>query len=167
MSSLSFAAPIVIEGLAVRPEWIDGNGHMNVGYYNVAFDQALDRVCELVDLSWNYVERTGFSTFVLETHVTYQREVTQGDPLRFTFQLLDYDEKKFHYFLRMFHAREDFLSATSEQICIHVDLRTRRPAPMPAYSLERFAAIMAAHRALPRPSEVGSVIGIRRKQKTA
>jgi acyl-CoA thioester hydrolase len=161
---MSFAAPLVIEGLAVRPEWIDGNGHMNVGYYNVAFDQALDRACELVDLSWKYVERTGFSTFVLETHVTYQREVTQGDPLRFTFQLLDYDEKKFHYFLQMFHAREGFLSATSEQICIHVDLRTRRPAPMPAYSLERFAAIMAAHRPLPRPAEVGSVIGIRRKQ---
>src|ERR1041385_8948897 len=120
---MSCAAPIVIEGLSVRPEWIDLNGHMNVGYYNVAFDQALDKACEPLDLSWAYVERTQFSTFVLESHVTYQREVKQGDPLRFTFQLLDYDEKRFHYCLCVSHAIESFLSAPSEQICLHVDLQ--------------------------------------------
>ena len=32
--------------LNVRPEWIDYNGHMNVGYYLVAFDQATERLCE-------------------------------------------------------------------------------------------------------------------------
>ena len=26
----------------VRPEWIDYNGHMNVGYYHVAFDLAAE-----------------------------------------------------------------------------------------------------------------------------
>ena len=164
---MSFAAPILVEGLSVRPEWIDGNGHMNVGYYNVAFDQALDQVCELVDLSWKYVERTQFSTFVLETHVTYQREVTRGDPLRFSFQLLDVDEKRFHYFMGMHHAVEGFLSATSEQICLHVDLRTRRAAPMQPHTQAAFAAMLQAHRRLPRPAEAGSVIGIRRKQPTA
>ena len=25
----------------VRPEWIDDNGHLNMGYYVVAFDRAL------------------------------------------------------------------------------------------------------------------------------
>lgn len=160
-------APISIEGLSVLPEWIDGNGHMNVGYYNVAFDLALDKVCGLIDLDWKYVERTGFSTFVLETHVTYQREVVRDDPLRFTFQLLDFDAKKFHYILGMHHAREGFLSATSEQLCLHVDLRTRKTAPMPAEKLRSFGAMLESHRGLPRPPEVGSVIGIRRKQATA
>jgi len=164
---MQFAAPIVIDDLSVLPEWIDGNGHMNVGYYNVAFDLALDKVCALIDLDWKYVERTGFSTFVLETHVTYQREVTRGDPLRFTFQLLDFDEKKFHYILGMHHAVEGFLSATSEQLCLHVDLRTRRTAPLPPATLRAFGAMLDSHRRLPRPAEVGSVIGIRRKQKTA
>jgi acyl-CoA thioester hydrolase len=161
---MSFAAPISIDGMTVQPEWIDGNGHMNVGYYNVAFDQALDKVCALIDLDWKYVERTQCSTFVLETHVTYQREVKQGDPLRFTFQLIDYDEKRFHYLMGMHHATEGFLSATSEQICLHVDLRTRKSAPMHAHALEQFKQMLAAHRSLPRPPELGSVIGIRRKQ---
>jgi acyl-CoA thioester hydrolase len=161
---MSFAAPVTIEGLSVLPAWIDGNGHMNVGYYNVAFDLALDKACALVDLDWHYVARTQFTTFVLETHVTYQREVHEGDPLRFTFHLLDFDEKRFHYILGMHHAREGFLSATSEQICLHVDLRTRKAAPMPAYAMQQFKAMLEAHRALPRPPEVGSVIGIRRKQ---
>jgi acyl-CoA thioester hydrolase len=66
----------------------------------------------------------------------------------------------------MYHATEGFLSATSEQICLHVDLRTRRTAPMPAEKLADFKAMLAAHAALPRPPEVGSVIGIRRKQPT-
>jgi acyl-CoA thioester hydrolase len=161
---MSFAAPISVDGLSVLPEWIDANGHMNVGFYNVAFDQALDRVCALIDLDWKYVERTQFSTFVLETHVTYQREVKLGDPLRFTFQLVDYDEKRFHYIMGMHHATEGFLSATSEQICLHVDLRTRKSAPMPAYALEHFKLMLLAHRSLPPPPELGSVIGIRRKQ---
>ena len=29
------------EGFAVLPEYLDRNGHMNVGYYSVLFDQAL------------------------------------------------------------------------------------------------------------------------------
>ena len=42
-------------------------------------------------------EATGCSTFMLESDVTYQREVHEGDPLDFTFQLIDFDAKRIHY----------------------------------------------------------------------
>ena len=34
----------------VRPEWIDNNGHMNMGYYVVVFDLATDAWLDWVGL---------------------------------------------------------------------------------------------------------------------
>ena len=42
---------------SVQKEWIDYNGHMNAGYYNVVLDQAAEAM--LRDLnSIEYMERT-------------------------------------------------------------------------------------------------------------
>ena len=64
--------------------------------------------------------------FVIETHVNYQREVVEDDPLRIDLQLLDLDAKRVHYFMRMFHDEKGYLAATSEQLSTHVDLKARR-----------------------------------------
>ncbi len=157
-------APLDIGGEPVRPEWIDYNGHMNVAYYVLAFDHATDRFLDLIDLGHDYMKRTNNSSFVLETHVTYAREVKRGDPLRFTLQLLDADEKRLHYYFEMFHGTEGYLAATSELISMHVDLDARLSAPMPEAARRRIAAILEAHRDLARPEQSGRVIGIRRKR---
>jgi acyl-CoA thioester hydrolase len=34
----------------VRPEWVDGYGHMNMGFYLVAFDGQTDRLWPLIGL---------------------------------------------------------------------------------------------------------------------
>ncbi|HYM31480.1 MAG TPA: thioesterase family protein [Candidatus Cybelea sp.] len=160
---MTFDPSLELSPANVLPEWIDFNGHMNVAYYVLAFDKALDKFCERYDLSLDYMKRSNCSTFVLETHVTYLREVLQGDPLLFTFQLLDADPKRLHYFMRMYHAEEGFLSATSEQLLVHVDMAERRVVPMPLATQARLDALKAVHAALPRPEQVGHVIGIRRK----
>lgn len=155
--------PLAVHAETVQPAWIDYNGHMNVAYYVLAFDHATDRLFDLIDLGADYMKRTNHSSFVLETHVTYAREVRLGDPLAFTARLLDCDDKRLHYFLEMHHATEGFLSATSEQICLHVDMSARRSAPFPDGILARVAAIREAQAGLPVPPQVGSVIGIRRR----
>jgi len=38
-------APFDAYRAVVRPEWIDDNGHMNMGYYVVVFDLATDGGC--------------------------------------------------------------------------------------------------------------------------
>lgn len=156
-------APAEITGKHVLPEWIDYNGHMNVGYYVVAFDQALDKLCDQIDLGLDYVKRTNNSIFVLEMHITYQREVVVNDPLRFTWHLLDWDEKRFHYFMEMHHATEGWLAATSEQIAIHVDLGTRKTCPLPAAQQDTFRRLAPLHAKVPRATQVGQLIGIKRK----
>jgi len=149
--------------LTVPTEWTDYNGHMNVGYYVVAFDKATDVVLDHLGIGAAYRLAEEASVFVLEAHVTYDREVLPGDPLRFTTQLLDCDSKRMHLFHRMCHAGEDYLAATNELMIMHMDLKTRRPAPFPADAMARITELHDLHKMLPRPAVAGHAIGIRRR----
>jgi acyl-CoA thioester hydrolase len=153
-------APLALHGETVREEWIDYNGHMNVAYYVLVFDHATDALFDLIDLGQAYMRRAGATLFVLEAHVTYQRELVAGDPLRVTTQLLGVGPKRLHFFHAMHHGERGYLAATSELLAIHVDLSSRRSAPIPAEPMSRLRAIEAGHRSLPRTAEVGRVIGL-------
>jgi len=144
----------------VRPEWIDHNRHMNVGYYLVVFDFATDDFMAWIGLDGAHRREHDVTTFCLEAHVTYHREVRAGDPLRFTTQLLAWDAKRLHYFHRMYHAADEFLAATNELVSLHVSEATRRAAPMAPEILDRLARIQAVHDALPRPAQVGRRMGL-------
>jgi acyl-CoA thioester hydrolase len=144
----------------VRPDWIDHNGHMNVGYYLVVFDFATDEFMAWVGLDAAHRRMARITTFCLEAHVTYQREVRAGDPLRFTTRLLAHDAKRLHYVHEMYHAREGYLAATNELLSLHVSAQTRRGVPMAPHVLAHLARIQAAHDRLPRPPHVGRRMGL-------
>jgi acyl-CoA thioester hydrolase len=151
-------APFDRHRAVVLPEWIDYNGHMNVAYYLLAFDHATDSFFDYLGLDAAHRDATGGSTFAGDVHLTYQREVKQGDPLRITAQLLGFDDKRVRFFLQMYHAEEGFLAATMEGLTLYVDLKRRKVAPFPPEITARLAAVFAAHRALPLPPEAGRVI---------
>ncbi len=144
----------------VRQKWIDNNRHMNMGYYVVVFDLATDEFLRWVGLGAAHRREQRVTTFCLEAHVTYHREVVAGDPLRFTTQLLAHDAKRIHYVHAMYHATQGYLAATNELMSLHVSEATRRGAPMAPEVLERMAAIQKAHAALPRLPQVGRTIGL-------
>ena len=144
----------------VRPEWIDSNGHMNMGYYVVVFDLATDAWLDWVGLDAPHREAEKVTTFCLEAHVTYHREVREGDSLRFTTRLLGHDVKRIHYIHEMFHAEEGYLASTNELMSLHVSEATRRGAPMAPAILTRLARIQAVHDAMPRLTQVGRVMGL-------
>jgi acyl-CoA thioester hydrolase len=151
----------------VRPDWIDRNGHMNVGYYHVAFDNAAEPFFEWLGLTPEFRTRHGSSTFALESHLHFVREVHAGDPLRFEARLLDHDHKRIHYYQEMFHATEGFLAATYESLSVHVDIAARRTADMPAELFARLARVLEAHARLQRPWQVGHVISARGRRAQA
>ncbi len=155
---MTVPAPLEIYRAVVEPEWIDYNGHMNVAYYVLVFDRATDAFLDYLGLDEALREAAGSSTFSVEAHITYQREVVEGDPLRFTTQLLGYDEKRIHYLHHMYHAEAGFLASTIEWMTLHVDLRARKVGPMPAQVRTRLAEVMASHAGLPPPPEAGRVI---------
>jgi len=153
---------VVCPRQSVRPEWIDYNGHLNMAYYHVLFDKALDHVFDLLGIGESYTRSGQGSCFAMEVHVHYLRELALGDPVEIRFQLLDWDGKRLHFFEEMYHADAGYLASTSEQLSLHVSLRTRRSCPFPDAVQDRLAAMSALHRALPRPMQVGHIMGIPR-----
>ncbi len=159
----TYAAPLIAPPMKVVEDWIDYNGHMNMAFYNLVFDKAVDAMFLDVGISEDYVVREKASVFTAEIHVTYAQELALHDPIRVTCQLLDFDAKRIHLFMEMYHAEKNYLAATMEQIGIHVSMETRRSAPMPDWALSELAAMKHAHDALPVAPQVGRVIGIPRK----
>jgi acyl-CoA thioester hydrolase len=155
-----FFAPFVSSKMRVEPAWIDYNGHLNMAYYNVLFDRAVDEVFELLGCGLDYVKTRQHSCFTAEVHVRYLRELHEGDPVRVTFQLLAYDQKRLHYFEQLFHAEEGFVSATSENMSLHVDMTARKTAQFPPEVAERLARMRAAHGHLPMPEAAGRRIAM-------
>jgi len=145
----------------VRPEWIDYNGHMNVGYYSVVFDIAADAFLEFLGLTQEFRSHHGATTFALEQHLNFLREVNEGDALRFEARLLDFDAKRFHFYQEMFRMGDDRPAASCEGLSAHVSTVTRKTAPMPQPLLTRLAAIRQAHAVLERPWQVGHAISVR------
>src|SRR6187399_3153951 len=126
-----FFAPFVSALMHVEPQWIDYNGHLNMAYYNVLFDRAVDEVYELIGIGADYLKRANHSTFTAEVHLRYLRELHANDPVRVTFQLLDFDSKRLHFFKQLFHATEGWVSATSESLSLHIDMQTKKTAVFP------------------------------------
>jgi acyl-CoA thioester hydrolase len=155
------AAPFTSSVMRVEPGWIDYNGHLNMAYYNVLFDRAVDEVYEVLGLGLDYVKATRCSTFTAEVHVRYQRELLVDTPVRVTFRLIDFDAKRMHYFEELFHAEEGWLSATSENMALNVDLTVKKTTPFPDNVMAQLAQMKAAHDRLPLPDGVGRRIGMR------
>ena len=161
----------------VQGDWTDRNGHMNVVYYRRAFDQATQHMLTMIGL-WDNDNDHG-STFALEDHVTYQRELHPGCGFFVTYQLLDYSHKLVHAFLRLYGdssapadpdrahcsdlGKDPVLAATIEHIGCYVDMRYRRSAPMPAAYFALLGEISQRQGNMPDPAERGRVIGIRRR----
>lgn len=153
--------PFAAATAVVLPQWIDLNGHMNVGYYHVAFDVAAEPFFEFLGFTPEFRKRTGASTFALESHLSFVRELKEGDPIRYEARLLDFDRKRLHFYQEMFHGTEGWLAATYETLSVHVDMTQRRTAPMPEELMRRLEEILRAHATLPRPWQVGHVISAR------
>ena len=154
------AAPFDDYQDCVRPEWIDFNGHFNAGFYAVVFDEAITPFLSFLGLTDEHRKRFNVTTFGLEAHITYERELKLADPIRVSAQLLDHDARRLHGIQLMYHGDTGELAATSEFISMHIDRATRRSSPMAPELLERVAAVAAAHAQLARPPQVGRVIGV-------
>ena len=156
-------APYIVPDQNLEPDWIDYNGHLNMAFYNVLFDRAVDHLYDALGIGEEYVRTGGGSCFTLQAHVSYLDELTVRDPVSVTLQLVDFDSKRLHYFLSMTNANKGGLAATSENLAMHVDMNTRRSAPFPEPALERIASLHEAHSRLPVPEQLGRTIGIRKR----
>jgi len=163
MTATFEAKPLESGIMTVREDWLDYNGHLNMAYYNVLFDTALDQALERLGLGPDYLKERNASYFTAEAHVCYLRELSAGMPVTATLQLVDFDAKRAHFYQELHHAEEGWLSATSEQLSLHVDMAARKVSPWPEDILANLTALAEAQATLPRPERAGRKIEIRKK----
>ena len=147
--------------LTVLPEWIDHNGHMNVAFYVLAFDQITDQVYEDWGIGLDYADQ-GQSLFTLGMNVDYLAELMVDESICVTTRLLDVDHKRLHYYHQMFRSADQALVATNECLAINVNLASRRSARFPTAVQQQLARVHRQHSALPMPDGVSRKLGIRR-----
>jgi len=155
-------APLSLYETTVQPHWVDYNGHMSESFYLWAFGEASDALFRYIGIDEAY-RAAGRSFYTVETHLNNYKEVAGGEPLRFTTQLLDLDEKRLHFFHAMYHGKTGDLLATTEQMLLHVDMNAEKAAPIDPAVYAALQAVAAAHAGLERPAEAGRRIGIKRK----
>ncbi|OQW61831.1 MAG: thioesterase [Proteobacteria bacterium SG_bin9] len=145
------AGPFLSTVKQLEPDWIDYNGHLNMAYYNVIMDRSIDELFAAMGMGPTYLASRNCSTMTAEAHVRYLREVHLGDPVQVTMYVIAADEKRMHTFQEMKHATEGWISATSENMTLHIDMSVRKVAPFPPDIAARVQAMAAAHAQTKRP----------------
>jgi acyl-CoA thioester hydrolase len=153
-------APFLSSVMQIEPQWIDYNGHLNMAYYNVLFDRAIDELWLVLGIGPSYKKSRNGSTFTAECHVRYLREIHLGQPLQVSVYLIAADDKRLHTFEELRHAKEGWLSATSENMTLHIDMRERKTAPFPSDVRATIDAVARAHAMVPRPEGIGRAIAM-------
>ena len=110
-------------------DWTDYNGHMNVAYYVLIFDQYGSEVLlTRFDMGEHSAKTTKKSTMVVESHITYNQEVQEGDEVEVNLIFCDHDKKRILYKLEMVHSEKKYVASTIEALSLYVDLAERKVA---------------------------------------
>ena len=108
-------------------EWTDYNGHMNVAYYVLIFDLfGAEVLMDKFNMGEESAKKMKKSTMVVESHITYNQEVKEGDEVDVNLLYFDHDKKRLQYKLEMIHKEKKFLASTIEILSLYVDLDQRK-----------------------------------------
>ncbi len=163
LEPLDLAAPMRSKPFKVLPEWLDYNGHMNMGYYLIAFDHGTVPLFRNLGLDDEYTARKIGMYFALECHINYVSELLEGADFETSIQILDHDSKRIHTITTMHPVGSNSVVSTCEIMWVNVDYHSRKTADLPPWAMERLELMAAEHKKLPRPDTAGRQIGIRRK----
>ena len=110
----------------VKAEWTDYNGHMNLAFYIHIFDTSWEILLEKFNIGEESAINQKKTTFAVESHTTYDKEVKAEVEVDINLLFLDFDKKRLVYKLEMIHKKEKYLVATTEVCSLYVDLENRR-----------------------------------------
>jgi len=119
---------MILKTEKVIKEWTDYNGHMNMSYYILIFDEAAELMLTKFKMGGDSARSDKKSTFAVETHTTYNQEVKLGEDVEVHLTYLDHDKKRIHYRVSMFHKEKKYLAATTEVLSLYIDLNRRKVA---------------------------------------
>ena len=117
---------MLLKSFSVKQEWVDYNDHMNMAYYVLIFDQALEVALEKFKMGESSAKDINRSTMVVETNTKYLSEVKQGEEIDINMTYFDHDKKRLHIKMEMIEKSKKKISAVIEWISLYIDLSQRK-----------------------------------------
>ena len=117
---------MLLKSFSVKKEWVDYNDHMNMAYYVLIFDQALEVALEKFKMGESSAKDLNRSTMVVETNTKYLSEVKQGEEIDINMTYFDHDKKRLQIKMEMIEKSKKKISATIEWISLYIDLSQRK-----------------------------------------
>ena len=118
---------VYISTQKIKKEWTDYNGHMNVAYYVLIFDlNAAELLMNKFNMGEKSAKETKKSTMVVESHITYNQELLEGDEVDLNLIYFNHDKKRLQYKFEMVHKTKNYLASTIEILALYVDLSKRK-----------------------------------------
>ena len=134
--------PLRLLEVAVRPEWIDYNGHMTDWRYLQVFGDATDALLRFAGVDDDY-RRAGRALYTVESQVTHRAEARVHEALYVASRVLEVGDKRLRLAHSLQRQGDDALIASAQQLYLHVDTAAGRSAPFSATVRERLAALQA------------------------
>ena len=136
---------MILKTEKIIKEWTDYNGHMNMSYYILIFDNAAEVMLTKFNMGGDSAQSNKKSTFAVETHTTYDQEVKLGEEVEVHLTYLDHDKKRIHYKVSMFHKEKKYLAATTEVLTLYIDLNQRKVAEFEAEKIKIMDDFIQVH----------------------
>ena len=156
-------SPFRTKNQTVLGDWIDYNGHMNVAYYTLAFDKALDFFFEdVLNIGPSFVEKNKEGPFALKASYNYFSELLEGESFFVDISILDFDSKRVHVFGEMKKDKTLELSSVFETVLINMDLSARKVKQYPDRVLELFELFKSSLDQNKIPLEIGRKITLKK-----
>ena len=153
------SSPFRTKNQTVLGEWIDYNGHMNVAYYTLAFDKALDFFFEdVLNIGPSFVKKNKEGPFALKASYNYFSELLESESFFVDISILDFDSKRVHVFGEMRKDKSLELSAVFETVLMNMDLSARKVKQYPDRVLELFNLFKSSLAKDKIPVEIGKIV---------
>ena len=118
---------IYLNSKKIVKDWTDYNGHMNVAYYVLIFDiYGAEKLMSDFKMGEHSANTTNKSTMVVESHITYNQEIKEGEEVDVNLTYFDHDKKRLQYKLEMIHKSKKYVASTIEVLALYVDLQQRK-----------------------------------------
>ena len=119
---------LLLKTTKIINDWTDYNGHMNLSYYILVFDKSAEVILSKFKMGEHSAKTTKKSTMVVESHITYNQEVKEGDEVDINLLFFNHDAKRLQYKFEMVHKTKKYLASTMEILALYVDLEKRKVA---------------------------------------
>ena len=161
-----YETPIILPEKKVIRDWIDFNGHMNVAFFTLVFDQSLDVFLEdVLGIGETHALENKQGPFVLQAHYHYLNEMTLDERFKVRLLVVDHDEKRMHLCLDIFSINRDKVIAVSEKILVNVNLDIRKTEPYPLWAYNRLDTLKKTHEKYDFPQVLGKSIGLKNNNR--